>query len=44
MSDYERGKRDCENGVPHTNQSEAYNAGYADQYAIEQQRGVSDDR
>jgi hypothetical protein len=35
--DYERGKRDCEHGEPHQpGQSERYNEGYSDQYAIEQ--------
>ena len=40
-NDYQRGMADCENDVKHHNQSEAYNQGYAFQYAYEQVRGAS---
>jgi len=47
MDDFLRGCRDCAEGRPHKQfQSQAYDAGYASQYAIEQtvsaqSRGVS---
>lgn len=36
MSDYEAGKKDCAEGVPHTDRSDEYNRGYSEQYTIEQ--------
>jgi len=30
------GQRDCREGVPHTDKSEAYNRGYATEYESEQ--------
>lgn len=35
MTDYEQGKRDCEQGIPHYNKSEAYTQGYSDKYQEE---------
>jgi len=38
LSEHERGISDCLAGVPHkSDQSEAYNQGYAEQYAQEQE-------
>jgi hypothetical protein len=37
LSEYQRGERDCLNGVPHKEQTAAYNKGYAAQYAREQE-------
>ena len=37
LSEYQRGERDCLNGVPHKEQTAAYNEGYAAQYAREQE-------
>lgn len=36
MGDYEKGRQDCEAGIPHKHKSEAYTNGYGDQYAKEQ--------
>lgn len=36
MSDYQQGKKDCAEGVPHRDGTEEYNRGYSDQYTIEQ--------
>jgi len=38
MNDYEQGKRDCEQGIPHKHKSKAYTQGYSEQYAREQQQ------
>ena len=38
MNDYEQGKRDCEQGIPHQHKSKAYTQGYSEQYAREQQQ------
>ena len=37
LQDFEQGERDCLNGVPHKEQTAAYNEGYAAQYAREQE-------
>ena len=34
--DFLQGQRDCRDGVAHKNKSDAYNRGYATQYASEQ--------
>ena len=36
LREFQRGERDCLNGVPHEEQTAAYNEGYAVQYAKEQ--------
>jgi hypothetical protein len=38
MTDYSKGATDCLNGVPHVDgKGEAYDRGYSEQYAVEQQ-------
>ena len=36
MDDFLQGQRDCKNGISHEHKTEAYNRGYATQYAMEQ--------
>ena len=35
--DFLQGQRDCRDGIPHKSGSDAYNRGYAAEYASEQQ-------
>ena len=43
-SEFLRGQRDCEQGIPHkAGQSEEYNRGYAYQYELEQKLGAIDE-
>jgi hypothetical protein len=43
QKDFERGMSDCEKGVKHKDQSDAYNEGYAFQSAFNQVAGAKND-